>query len=256
MSLEINNILNSDLLERYVLGDVSALEIEQVESLRNSNPAIKEALDKLELSLENAAIENKVNVPLSLKGDIIQKDYAKMLNPQKPKLTSRGFSLKQLLPYAAMLVLIGLVGYQKGQSDKYKSTIANQEQSIERLQVDCDRINQQFAYLNDPNTEAKFLTGSTFAPDSEVLIYWNKSSKQCLLKVGYLPNIDGNKTYQLWADVDGEMLSLGTFDHQRSKLEPVYLDYLDNVESLNITVEDVGGSKHPDVSTLSASVII
>ena len=68
-----------------------------------------------------------------------------------------------------------------------------------------------------------------------------------------LPKLKGDKTYQIWADVDNEMLSIGTFSNSE---ELIALGYYDDATSLNITVEPKGGSDHPTLSTLTASKAI
>jgi len=77
-----------------------------------------------------------------------------------------------------------------------------------------------------------------------------------MLRVIELPGIQSDQTYQLWADVDGDMLSLGTFDAALAIIDAIPMDYLDRATSLNITVEPKGGSKHPTVSTLTANILI
>ena len=63
-----------------------------------------------------------------------------------------------------------------------------------------------------------------------------------------LPALTDDEDYQLWADIDGEMVSVGIL--KAPKNGPRELNFLKNAESLNITIEPKGGSNHPNVARL------
>ena len=250
MKNEVNDILNSDLLERYLLGDLSDREINKVQSLLESSPKIRERLNELELSLEKSAFENKSTIPDDLKQKIISKNYKTPTSTNKP--------FQKWIFHAAFFIL-GLAlawFFQQNKYSKIEKEKDKLEEQLAQLKIDCDRSQKQLAFLNDPNTLPVVLQGTAYAPTSEVYVYWNEKQKECLLRVAELPNIPDDKTYQLWADVKGKMISLGTFDHKEAKIGPIQMSYLSNAESLNITIEKMGGTDHPDVSTLSASMKI
>ena len=68
-----------------------------------------------------------------------------------------------------------------------------------------------------------------------------------------MPKLKENETYQMWADVDGEMISMGLVPTDQ---ELVALAYIDDAESLNITIEPEGGNDHPTVSRLISNVFL
>jgi anti-sigma-K factor RskA len=72
------------------------------------------------------------------------------------------------------------------------------------------------------------------------------------LRVNELPELPEGQCYQMWADVDGEMLSLGVLPADTTGL--IAWNFLADAESLNVTIEPEGGSDHPDVSKLVANV--
>jgi anti-sigma-K factor RskA len=59
----------------------------------------------------------------------------------------------------------------------------------------------------------------------------------------------------MWSDVNGEMINMGTLGTDN---ELVSLKYIENAESLNITIEPAGGSgsDHPTVEELVSYVIL
>ncbi len=252
MKKEIKDILESDLLERFVLGDVSDLERQKVISWRSQSNEVRDTLMELEESLERLALENKQDIPQSVKSKILNKPYSSAARPASKKIASSWISWAAclLLGFACSWV------YQQQKINSISETNEIIQNELSLLKEECNRTRQRMAFINDNNTVPMFLKGTANAPESGVIIYWNETKKACQLKVANLPNIPANKTYQLWADVEGEMLNLGIFDYKEASIEAIPMAYLDNAESLNITIEKEGGSDHPDVSTLTASVAI
>ncbi|MEL6837455.1 MAG: anti-sigma factor [Bacteroidota bacterium] len=252
MNKELRGILESDLLERYLLGEVTEQEREKVLELRRSSPEIKEALDELEATLEQVALEEQIKPPPGLRDKVLRQDYK--VEPQVP---SSRLSYAWL-GYAASLLLIagGVWLWQQQRINELEAQATAYTKQIAQLEANCQKTNLQFALINAPDTRPAVLTGTAYAPNSEVIVFWNPTEKACLLRVANLPDIPADKTYQLWADIDGEMKSLGTFDHLAARDELLPMAYLDHAESLNVTVEPAGGNDHATVSTLSAAVTI
>jgi len=68
-----------------------------------------------------------------------------------------------------------------------------------------------------------------------------------------IPLILHGNTYQMWSDVDGEMIDMGLL---QTNEELITLKYIDKAESLNITIEPAGGNDHPTVEKLIAYVTL
>ena len=106
------------------------------------------------------------------------------------------------------------------------------------------------AYVNDPKTERHLLKGNDLAPEATVLNYVNHEQKSVLISLHNMPELQ-DKDYQMWADVDGKMIDMGVIDTSQQILT---MNYIKDAESINITIEEKGGSDHPDVSNLIGSV--
>lgn len=252
MNKELRGILESDLLERYLMGEASEQEKARVLELRRTSPEFKQALEELETTLERVAMEEQIMQPAGLRDKILRQDYS--LEPQ-PASGGSGFSW---LAYAASLLLIagGIWFWQQQRINKLEAQATLYAEQLNQLEADCKKTNRQIAFLNAPDTRPVMLAATDYAPNSSVIVYWNPREKACLLGVTDLPDIPADKTYQLWADIDGEMKSLGIFDHLAARKELLAMAYLDQTESLNVTVEPAGGNDHATVSTLSAVVDI
>ena len=258
MRVHIDDILKSDLLERYVMGDITKEERMQVDLLRIEHRAIREKLEALELALEKSAMESAVAAPAKAKECIIRKISDQVPDPILAVEPSSSGFLSNIWKYAALLA-VGVLGTWMLMQDRNNTLSAannNLNAELSLLEERCASLSQQYAFINDSSTLPVLLEGSAAAPESQVVIYWNEMKGQSMIKVIELPAIRANETYQLWADVDGQMLSLGVFDAALAISDPIPMGYLANAESLNITIEPKGGSEHPTVSRLTASQTI
>lgn len=250
MNKDLRAILESDLLERYLMGEANAQEQAKVQVLRQTSPEIRQVLDDLEATLEKVALEEQVAPPPGLRDKILRQNYHSA--PRTP-VRRTNFTW---LAYAASLLLLTCSAWfwQQRRINDLTAEAAAYTEQIAQIEADCATANRQFALLKAPDTKPLVMTGTDYAPESSLLVYWNPTERACLLRVFDLPDLPADKTYQLWADVDGEMKSLGTFDHRAARDELFSMAFLANAASLNVTVEAAGGSDHATVETLTAVV--
>ena len=109
------------------------------------------------------------------------------------------------------------------------------------------------AFLADPETEQHELTGNSKMPDMRLVSYVNHINKSVMVNTAQLSELSEDQDYQMWADVDGEMIDMGVIDLEQPLLA---MSYIDDAESFNITIEPKGGSEHPTVSRLIANSIL
>ena len=86
------------------------------------------------------------------------------------------------------------------------------------------------------------------APDAEAIAYLNREAGKVFVNPTHLPAPPPGKTYQIWADVKGEMISMGLIDGNSKEMQPA--NFIEGTESLNITLEPEGGSEEPTVAML------
>lgn len=143
-------------------------------------------------------------------------------------------------------------------------TIENQ---LEVVQQEKQELNDEFrslrenliekeelvAVINDPNTKKIVMQGNALSPKAKAITYLNTEKQIALLNTAYLPELSKDKDYQMWADVDGEMINMGVIPKGEAM---VALQYIPAAASLNITIEPSGGSEHPTVSRLISNVYL
>ena len=143
---------------------------------------------------------------------------------------------------------------------KYKKQVAELTLRLDALESELDLQNKSFAQLesefslvNDPSTQKVIINGNDNARGFLMVAYWNKQQRSSVMQVVNQPPLADKQCFQLWADVHGEMVSLGVIPDEDGLIA---LDFKVDAESLNVTIEPEGGSEHPNVERLVGSVSI
>ncbi len=85
-------------------------------------------------------------------------------------------------------------------------------------------------------------------------VTYSPSHSALVLESDGIAPLPDDATYQLWADIDGEMVSVGVFRPDAGGRVQARLDEVDTTgESLNITAEPAGGSPEPTLPVLASA---
>jgi anti-sigma-K factor RskA len=264
--MDKEKFLSSGLIDLYVLGLASEKDVEIVHQYAETYPDIKETINSLMDSLEQYARANSVDPPVSLKENtfaeldqIIAKTNGAG-NSNGHQVASKNSGFKLLL--GAGVLLLAVLGYALGSmNSKYNLAISKVNDLNQQL-ADCQDDNRDFEsknqifalqneYLKDDKTIHVHLRGTPNAPQALAVAYWNEEEDYAYLNILDLPKPASNKQYQLWADVEGEMISMGVLDFEKEKL--IKIPHIAHAESLNITLERYGGAQSPDVTQIFMS---
>lgn len=246
-------ILNQGILELYVLGELNDSEQQQVEDIVRQNPELKKELESIEVKFESVAFEHAIEVPTSVKKALINKvsGEAPKIIPLQSRKRNRDY-LSVAASISALLVVSSIYLYSEWNTTNQELKLVEDENKalnikIDNLSKEFDETKSWYSAINNPNTEKYILTGNQLMPEAKVIGYVNNSTKTVVINTEYLPELDEEHDYQMWADVDGEMIDMGVINTNESMLA---MNYIDNSESLNITIEPAGGNDHPTVSKL------
>ena len=110
-----------------------------------------------------------------------------------------------------------------------------------------------FTTITHPDTEQYILKGNALMPEGKVISYVNHETKSVVVNTERLPDLDEAHDYQMWADVEGEMINMGVISKGNNLIA---MSYIDHAESLNITIEPLGGNDHPTVERLVPNVYL
>lgn len=252
-------ILKHGILEQYLFGELNADEQLQVERVLNSDADLKNEFTILEANFEKMAFENAIHPPKEVKTNLMQN-----IKASQPKIIPlrKADTFKTYLYIAsgvAACLLIGTIWMfsqlnkadQQLQIAKEKNLLLHED--IKRLTSNLEYATKYFEIVNSPDTKQYILTGNDLAPTAKVVSYVNHKSKSVIINTKELPKLDAEHDYQMWADVDGVMIDMGVINKEADLLA---MNYIDNAESLNITIEPAGGNDHPTVSRLVTNIYL
>ncbi|NJK83857.1 MAG: anti-sigma factor [Saprospiraceae bacterium] len=237
---EKDRILHSGLIEQYVLGLLEEEEILEVESYLQRYPELRKHKEAIEKSMELILMQNAiVPPPNTLKQEFESNDNT---SNEKHNSSSLSNNNRWVLSLASSLVLLSaaitFLFYQGRRDAEVK--LVSLESQYEALETTCKRLQAQHEGWEKEqhlikNSHRVVLKGTPLAPNAVALVYWNNHEKIAYLDALNLPLTPENKEYQLWADVDGVMVNIGTFDETKGALQMV--NYVPHAESLNVTLE-------------------
>lgn len=256
--MDKKTILDNGLLEQYLLGELNAQECEQIEQVLASDAELKAQFDAIEKDFETLGLENAIEPPKGIKYQLIQ-DIREAKDTQKIKNNT---NLKYYLGIAATIAALLILGNFRMYNEL--SDVKQQLQTVETEKTELDdklnTLNKQrdeeialFSTIAHPDTEQYVLKGNTLLPDGKVVSYVNHSTKSVVINTERLPKLDDAHDYQMWADVEGEMINMGVIAKDQNLMA---MTYIDHAESLNITIEPAGGNDHPTVSQLVTNVYL
>ncbi len=247
--------LNTGLLEQYVLGLTESEESQIVEQHLDLYPELRNEMFNMQNALEQYAKQYAVATPTGLKSNILseidQLDQSNTGHHVSDNSSRMGYSWSTWVGYAALALIT--LGYFY-QTNRLKSTQEKLEYQVAALETCTDNVaaleksQAIYAFLSMPSTQAVTLSGTANAPQASSWVYWNEEEQNAYVNLGSLPTPPQDKQYQIWADVDGKMISVGLLDEERSELQQI--SFIANAESLNVTLEPKGGSEEPNVELL------
>ncbi len=249
--------LQSGLLEQYALGLTDPEENQIVEAYLESFPELRSELAYMHNALDEYAASQVIPPPKRAKRSMASGIHSS----QNGKITrSSPRSSTSLRPWTlvAMIALLGLSSwlYQQWQHTEHQRMSSAAQ--LAALKESCDKAQQQsnaplamLAFLQQPTTRPILLEGTAIAPAHFALAYWNPKQQEVWIDPTHLPPLTSDRQYQIWADIDGEMISIGLLPP--GTRSAISLTYMEEAESINITQEPLGGSEHPTVSLLTVA---
>lgn len=251
MIVDSNTFLNSGLLDKYLIGQTNAQETLEVEQYISKYPEVEAAYNKLQNSLELSAFANAEEAPVHILGDIFNVLDDKPVVTMHTKPTKSWFNFGIAASIAALLFAgTSFYFYTQNESLLNENQIVVDElfdlrSDIAENNLKLDALAQQFAQLNNPETEKYILKGNRRAKNLKTVAYINPKDKTSMLDVVSLPILPDDQVYQIWADLQGKMVNLGILSETDRRLQQI--PYTEDALGLSITIEQKG--KLPSTST-------
>mgnify|MGYP001825920122 CR=1 FL=1 len=262
MMMDKKSLIEDGLIEQYLLGELNAEQCEQIEALLASDTELKAHFEALELGFENLGLENAIPPPKVVKSQLLAELNSRSNVTPKVATLRKKTNTTYYLGIAASIAVLLMIGsfWMYSQLNAVKQQLQTVETNnielnttIEKLNNELERTNSFYTGIVNPDTEQYVLTGNALAPNAKVISYVNHKSKSVVINTERLPELDADHDYQMWADVDGEMIDMGVISKNKTLMP---MAYIDRAASLNITIEPAGGTDHPTVSRLVTNVYL
>lgn len=259
--MDKNYIQNNGILELYVLGELSAKENSQVEAILETDEALRIECETIENNFETLALENAITPNTRVKEALFNsikagKDISKVIPIETKKKTPIFQYVAASI--AALFIVSSAVLFNKWQTAEDNLQVLQEETNtlntrISTIENDLKITQDWYNAINKPEVRQLVLKGNSKSPNSKAIAYVNHTEKKVILNPQKLVKLDDSKTYQMWADVDGVMIDMGIIPKDKSM---VAMTYIENAESLNITIEPAGGNDHPTVEQLITNIYL
>lgn len=259
MNEKITTFLNSGLLEKYLLGETASAETEMVETYISRYPEVQNAYNTLQHNLEIVAKSNAVEAPKHILSNILEelddKPVVKLNTSYKYKKWYK-FSVAASI---AALIFAGTsyLFYSQNQKLAEENQVVVDEifdlrSDIAQNNKMLDDVMRQLLKLNNPETEKYIIKGNERAKDLKTVAYINSKEKTSMIDVVSLPQLPEEQCYQIWAELQGKMVSLGILSESDRQLKS--LPYTEDALALKITIEPKGGNTIASVENSVAQI--
>jgi anti-sigma-K factor RskA len=252
-------MIDSGLLEAYVLGQTTAEERRMVEQHLGRSTAVRAEMDAIETTLERWAFAIAVQPAAHLRKKVLAHAQA---NARAPVVPMHTVSDRWIWLAAASTVglVFSLAGnfWQGQQLSKARTHLAEAEQArtvlAEDVKVERAALQQaqdQLAVLQDPAFRVVPLQGNENAPSALARVFWNAQANTVFLSAADLPQPPAGKQYQLWAIADGTPVDAGVFDVRSGATEGLRgMKNVTNAQAFAVTLENAGGAATPTLSSM------
>lgn len=251
-------ILESGLLELYIMGSLDNADIQVVEKAIKLYPELKTELYQIEKTLYLLAKSNAVSPSLTLKEEILLKikNLKSADSTKSNKVASKGYTL--IIPLILLsLSTLSLIYAYFSSSKNYQ----NLENRYNKYKIACDSLaknnasNQELlANLSSPNNKVLNVEPTEGYPDTRLIIHHNRNLKKNYLQLDDLPTIADDQSFQLWSLKDGaDPIPLDVFQGDQNLIE---VKYIEGTNAYAITIEPLGGQSTPTLAKLIGVIAV
>lgn len=234
------------------MGELTVSERQAIETMLHEDAELKKRLQSMEADFERIAFENAISpdarVKESLKARIEDEK-------SKPAFTWPLFVAASLALLFLCTTFWLYTQWQNTQKDldALVPVTTDLEERLNLLEQKSEVSESKLNLVTGTHTLPFLLQGNSKLPNARAVAFVNHNERIVMVNAKGLPELPEDQTYQMWSDVEGEMINMGLLS---PKAELVSLKYIDKAESLNITIEPAGGNDHPTVEKLISNVIL
>ncbi len=277
--MNIQEYINSGIIEQYVLGDVSDQERQEVECMSHIYPEIQQELNSQQQVIEKLAMSFQVAPPEDLRSKILSRlkeqtisvdttapivevtpdpidDEVTIVETHKDNIIRMSemppkSNFTKYLAAASVVFCIVLAGLNYKNSNEYKEELNKMSVSNSGLEDQMHTMTQKMTIMQDPSFQKITMPGiKEKSPGSAATVYWNKNESVVYLNPNSLPKPQDGKQFQLWAIKDGVPMDMGMLPKDFDSNTFIKMSNIDNAQAFGMTMEKEGGVPSPTMSEM------
>ena len=200
MKEKVKIFLESDILEKYLLGDTTKEESQKAERYIAMYPEVRETYDTLQKNLETFANLYARKTPEGLKEIILA-------SARKETMVSKRFMRYAVAASIAIMIFAGssLFFWNQNQTLQQENTmVTNQIKYLEdNMKDQLADMRNQFIVLNNPATKKYQVKGEREEKELKGIDYIHPVKKISYINVRNVPELPENKCFKLCAELNG-----------------------------------------------------
>jgi len=286
----IQDYIESGILEQYALGELSVAEQAAVEAQAASHSEIREELQQVQETLGFYAEAHVVTPPAGMRERVLTNVLAQIAAPapssalradvdavaqanHRPAPTEtvvRSISsatvpapaARSVWAMAASVALIlSLAGnalfysrWQNASSElvAMQNDQARFAQTSQVVERQLGDLRQENEVLRNDEFKAVALAGTKTAPSARARVLFNAATHKVYVDVRSLPALPAGKQYQLWALDKGKPVDAGVLTAATATGEGIqHMKDITSAQTFAMTIEPAGGSVNPTLSTMT-----
>ncbi len=252
-------IIDSGLLELYVLGQLDAEESNLVEQSIAKYEVVRAELRDIEKALGQYAMLHSLDVDQSVLDRTIDsintQNTDSIAREEYHKPSDVGISNKTIWSWLgplsaiaasiAMIVIFIQIDRLSQLTDDMESLIVECEESQNKLQTQ----EEIFAGIQSQDNRMILIEPSEKYPETRLIIHNNTVQNINYLQINNLPELSDGLAFQLWSlKGTNEPIPLSVFRRGEDLIIPI--EYVDNTDAYAITIEPESGSESPNLEEL------
>jgi anti-sigma-K factor RskA len=254
--VNVQEIIQSGVLELYAAGLATPAEREQVEAWRLQHAEVAAELNAIELSLEKYAQVNAVAPAAGVKEKLLNQitgqsevTGASTNNGSQPaKVVS--FNGWKWAAAASIALLIGSTIFSYSLYNKTERAVAKLDETEKQLATvrrEADEMKNDIGVVQNPFSKPVSLNGLPEMPAAKAKIFWLTNTGDVMIDASNLPDAPAGMQYQFWAIVDGKPVDGGLIitNDKGKKMRMQKMKSFGRVEAFAISLEKEGGNPTP-----------
>lgn len=224
LKMDKEKFIASGLLHQYALGLTDPEEEQVVENFLSAYPELKDEVLRAQRSVRQLALNHGIHPSPAHK------------TPSEPRTVSNLPTTRRPINHAVIAAFLGILALWYFQSRRTAMHHANQLQAVlENCEKDSEPNRHAAVHLFHPDTRIVVFQGNSLKNAHSPIVFWNAHTRTAYCYPASLPALSADSCYQLWAEVNGQMIRLAVL--KSAALQAV--EFADKAQNLHITSNPV-----------------